>query len=157
MANRLLASHHLVNSSTRGPCECCASVRSFVTGRDTIFSFSSSSPRVLLATACLRPFFHLAFLPPPPRDERQARREKDSILDRNNFLPALSLAFFRSFVREVWRGRYLTRISKILFEKNVFLGGEERKVESTDGAREAKFYTYEKLYRNIAIPRCSKI
>lgn len=36
-ANRLLASHHLVNSSTRSPCECCASVRYH---RDTIFSFS---------------------------------------------------------------------------------------------------------------------
>lgn len=97
--------------------------------------FFSSSPRALLATACLRPFFHLALLPrpPPPRDvgESSERKKERASIPSRCFFSASSFDAQRD--RDILIvGKYYENRIKIEFEKE-------------DGAREAKFYTYERL------------
>lgn len=123
MANRLLASHHLVNSSTRGPCECCASVRPFVRyRRDTIFSFSLllralCSPRRACAPFFTSPSFHALLLLETLAS--RARERKGEV----RFLPAVFLLFSASSFdaqrdRDILIvGKYYENRIKIEFEK----------------------------------------
>lgn len=138
MANRLLASHHLVNSSTRGPCECCASVRPFVRyRRDTIFSFSLllralCSPRRACAPFFTSPSFHaLLLLETLASRARERKREV-------RFLPAVFLLFSASSF-DAQRDRDILIVGKY-YENRIKI-----EFEKEDGAREAKFYTYERL------------
>lgn len=138
MANRLLASHHLVNSSTRGPCECCASVRPFVRyRRDTIFSFSLllralCSPRRACAPFFTSPSFHaLLLLETLASRARERKREL-------RFLPAVFLLFSASSF-DAQRDRDILIVGKY-YENRIKI-----EFEKEDGAREAKFYTYERL------------
>lgn len=138
MANRLLASHHLVNSSTRGPCECCASVRPFVRyRRDTIFSFSLllralCSPRRACAPFFTSPSFHALLLLETLAS--RARERKGEV----RFLPAVFLLFSASSF-DAQRDRDILIVGKY-YENRIKI-----EFEKEDGAREAKFYTYERL------------
>lgn len=134
VANRLLASHHLVNSSTRGLCECCASVRPFVRyRRDTIFSFSLllralCSPRRACAPFFTSPSFHaLLLLETLASRARERKREV-------RFLPAVFLLFSASSF-DAQRDRDILIVGKY-YENRIKI-----EFEKEDGAREAKFYT----------------
>lgn len=118
MANRLLASHHLVNSSTRGPCECCASVRPFVRyRRDTIFSFS-----LLLRALCSPRRACAPFFTSPSSSSRRWRVEREKERERFDSFP-LFFSFFpllRSMRRDrdiLIVGKYYENRIKIEFEK----------------------------------------
>lgn len=129
VANRLLASHHLVNSSTRGPCECCASVRPFVRyRRDTIFSFS-----LLLRALCSPRRACAPFFTSPSSSSRRWRVEREKERERFDSFP-LFFSFF-PLLRSMRRDRDILIVGKY-YENRIKI-----EFEKEDGAREAKFYT----------------
>lgn len=95
--------------------------------------FFSSSPRALLATACLRPFFHLALLLLETLASRARERKREV-----RFLPAVFLLFSASSF-DAQRDRDILIVGKY-YENRIKI-----EFEKEDGAREAKFYTYERL------------
>lgn len=91
--------------------------------------FFSSSPRALLATACLRPFFHLALLLLETLASRTRERKREV-----RFLPAVFLLFSASSF-DAQRDRDILIVGKY-YENRIKI-----EFEKEDGAREAKFYT----------------
>lgn len=92
--------------------------------------FFSSSPRALLATACLRPFFHLALLLLETLASRARERKREIRFD--------SFPLFFSFfplLRSMRRDRDILIVGKY-YENRIKI-----EFEKEDGAREAKFYT----------------